>query len=177
MKTIVAKYQEDVSWTSQLPGEVIVINKDANDHRWSYNLPNDEGRECSSYLDYIVNNYDNLAGDYLFTQGRCEDQAPNLVAEVLQGKKYFGTIHQCDATGAPHINAPLVSYSLFLGLEPRSTYKFKGGAFMKLTAEELKSHPKEFYQLMLRVCQRDPISSHCYERLWPVIFPALANEL
>jgi len=175
MKIIVAKYKEDVSWTDKLGGEVIVINKDPA-IKTSYDLPNHAGRECSSYLDYIVKNYDSLEGEYLFTQGRYDDQAPEIIDQLF-AKRYFGHYYECNADGVPHIIAPLHTYARFLGVDRQDRYKFRCGAFMRLNADHIKEHSKEYYEMMLRVCKEEPISSHCYERLWSLIFPILQKDL
>lgn len=180
LKVIVAKYQEDVEWTKNIPlADVIVINKDPA-VKTDYDLPNDAGRECSSYLDYIVKNYDSLEGEYLFTQGRYTDQAPELLAELFN-RRYFGHQYECRHDGAPHwitpyAPAPLHTYSHFLGIPLQSHYRFKCGCFMRLNAQHIRAHPRSFYELMLRVAQNDPESSHCIERLWAVIFPVLKND-
>ena len=177
MKIIVAKYKENIDWTRTLGGEVIVINKDP-DITTDYDLPNDCGRECSSYLDYIIKNYDSLDGEYLFTQGRHEDQAPELPTE-LHNKRYFGHFYECNEAGGPHLptGAPLHQYCDFLEVEKKNHYKFRCGAFMRLNATDLKSHPKEYYKTMLNFAQTETISSHWFERLWPLVFAVLQKDL
>lgn len=58
-KCVIAKYKEDLSWTKDLPCEVIVLNKDPDDSSWEINY-NNIGRESESYTRYIIDNYDTL---------------------------------------------------------------------------------------------------------------------
>lgn len=66
---VVARYNEDISWTSKYQPNVIIYNK-GNYLPKSISLPN-VGRESHTYLYHIVNNYNNLADRTIFFQGSC----------------------------------------------------------------------------------------------------------
>lgn len=70
--TIVARYNEDISWTESLPGDVVIYNK-GNDFPWDYPRTDVEnfGRESESYVRGILEFYEKLS-DYdsvVFLQG------------------------------------------------------------------------------------------------------------
>lgn len=68
MKTVnvvVAHYDEDLSWTNNLKYPYIVISRSGIDRDV---VPN-RGNEAGSYLEYIINNYDNLSDVTVFVHG------------------------------------------------------------------------------------------------------------
>mgnify|MGYP001498681357 CR=1 FL=1 len=70
-KLIVARYNEDISWTKQVDfADVIIYNKGADEIPGAILLPN-VGRESGTYLRFIIDNYDSLEKDslYIFLQG------------------------------------------------------------------------------------------------------------
>ena len=70
-KIIVARYNEDVSWTKNIDfAEVIIYNKGEDEIPGAIPLPN-VGRESGTYLNFIIDNYDQIKLDalYFFLQG------------------------------------------------------------------------------------------------------------
>lgn len=79
LKVIVTKYKEDVSWINQLNYDVIVFNKNKEDNKfYENNLPN-VGREGHTFINYIINNYDNLPDYVAFLQGNPFDHCSNVI--------------------------------------------------------------------------------------------------
>jgi hypothetical protein len=70
--TIVARYNEDISWTESLPGDVVIYNK-GNDFPWDYPRTDVEnfGRESESYVRGILEFYEKLPeyDSVVFLQG------------------------------------------------------------------------------------------------------------
>ena len=77
---IVARYNEDVSWSKQFPN-VTIYNKgvELND---GYNelFLNNVGREGHTYYKYICDNYDNLSDYTIFLQGNPFDHTPDIIS-------------------------------------------------------------------------------------------------
>lgn len=82
---VVAKYKEDISWTSntelQKHCNITIYDKSIN------SIPN-IGREAHTYIYHIVNNYNNLDKDSvtLFTQGSIIDhnESPQSILDMIQ---------------------------------------------------------------------------------------------
>ena len=77
---IIARYTEDISWLDdEILKDTIVYNKgDPLININNVNIPNEillknNGREAESYLNYIIDNYDNLPDICIFSQGCIED--------------------------------------------------------------------------------------------------------
>ena len=183
-KIIIARYKEETDWVKELNEyEPVIIRKFQKEGEASADLPNDAGREASTYLSYIVSHYDEIKNsptvsidEYIFSQGHPFDQAPDFIEEVKSGNRYFGLDYVCDHRGFPNYpNLDISRYCSLLGLEIQGIYRFKCGAFFKVSAVEITSRPKEWYEKALKLAQVEPESSHCLERLWPVIFPVLSD--
>lgn len=65
---VVARYNEDISWTNKYHPNVIIYNKGIETIENSVSLSN-VGRESHTYLYHITSNYDNLAERTVFVQG------------------------------------------------------------------------------------------------------------
>lgn len=65
---VVARYNEDISWTYKYRPNVIIYNKGNDPIDGSILLPN-VGRESHTYLYHIISNYNNLANKTVFVQG------------------------------------------------------------------------------------------------------------
>jgi hypothetical protein len=59
MLTVISHYNEDIAWLEKLPCDYIVYSKTKADNKTVLQDKN-IGNEASSYLEYIVKNYDNL---------------------------------------------------------------------------------------------------------------------
>lgn len=62
---VIAHYAENLSWCSQLIYPYTVISRKGIPS----NVPPNRGNEASCYLEYIINNYDNLSQNTVFVHG------------------------------------------------------------------------------------------------------------
>jgi len=62
---VVAHYNEDLSWTKKLKYKYTIISKSG----YPPETPPNKGCEASSYLQYIIENYDNLSEYTVFVHG------------------------------------------------------------------------------------------------------------
>jgi UDP-galactopyranose mutase len=80
IQLVVARYKEDIKWTS-LFDDVLIYNKGpvikSNTH-CIFNLPN-IGREGGTYLTHIIKNYEMLAEYTIFSQGCPFEHSPDFI--------------------------------------------------------------------------------------------------
>ena len=86
---IVARYNEDIEWAENLPGDIVIYNK-GEDFPFPYpriDLPN-VGRACETFVRGIVENYEalDLYSHFVFLQGHPFDHCPNLF-DLIEEKK------------------------------------------------------------------------------------------
>jgi hypothetical protein len=68
---VVARYNEDISWIKDIPGDynVYIYNKGPDNKEFDSIKLDNLGREGHTYLTHVVNNYNNLAHVTFFTLG------------------------------------------------------------------------------------------------------------
>ena len=149
---VIARYNEDVSWCDDCDTKFIV-QKDSH-------LPN-KGREASSYLWYIINNYNTLDGLYEFRQGKTNDHPISSFT------------YQCDLEGAPcHRGLKIKEFSQRLDLDIPDKLVFTPGAQFYVTTEQIKQRSLEWYINAYNLSMSDEFdnAAHIFERLWKYIF-------
>ncbi len=159
MRVCIARYKEDIRWVNELKCTFTVLDKETEGN-W--------GRESSSYIKFILDNYENLEGDYVFCQGNPFEHDKDFLSN-LNTKKYFGSVLESDAKGCPsHCGLPISETASRLGIA-QDKYTFVAGAQFKVSAENIKARPKEFYQKCLEIL-KDDVQAYVFERLWLIIF-------
>lgn len=146
---VIARHNEDVSWTHGK--EHFIVQK--GEHMPNY------GRESLSFLWYIINNYDNLEGDYEFVQGRPFDHWPHVENPL-----------ECTKTECRH--HPGLPWELFnsrSGVELPERFTFYPGGQFKATAEQIRSRSKEFYQNLYDLIYQDEQIAWILERTWKYV--------
>lgn len=102
---VVSRFAENVSWIDDMirkssVDRVIVYNKGSSPLESKHQkvlcktVPN-VGREGGTYLDYIIENYENLPERIWFTQGHPFEHSPNFVDLVAAAADYDGLPFQC----------------------------------------------------------------------------------
>lgn len=158
---VIARYKEDVSWAKKF--KKFIVQKDIH-------VPN-VGREASSYLWYIVNNYyklDDLVA-YQFCQGRSHDHKIS----------FFNFC--CDLSGNPHHPGLLIEkFAKKIDLNiPKNLY-FTVGAQFKVLGKQIKKRPLSWYEnaYFASISNEFPSKdkrpggqeAYILERLWKYIF-------
>ncbi len=161
---IVAKYREDISWTKDLPKDMklVVIQKGKD-------VPN-IGREPYSYLHYIIENYDNLEGQYIFCQGNPFDHANTFMSDIKEIEKDFysfgNTTKISDSEGKPdHPGLSVQKYYNELCNGAKTIFPFKPGCQFTVTSKQLKKNTKDLYEALLDYCKNDDKFPYVFERL------------
>ena len=87
---VVSRYAEDISWTS-LFENVTIYNKGKQDLDTTHNIVCIEniGREGETYLNHIINNYDNLHDYIIFCQGFPFEHSPRFIDSMLHQFKSY----------------------------------------------------------------------------------------
>lgn len=186
MKTIIiARYSENLEWLKNISplhnikiynkGDPIIYNCE--------NVPN-VGRECHSYLKYIVDNYNELDGLYCFMQGNPFDHCPNHteedLIEFINSIEYCdtftpisGIFYICDKDGYPHHPHLNVGYyANAFNIDIPESIKFTPGAQFIINSQLIKKRPLQFYNDLLSDVSQDynPPGAYILERLWCYIF-------
>lgn len=160
MKFVIAKYKEDTSWARNLPH--ILITKEIE-------IPN-VGREATSYLYFIVSNYKNLRGEYVFCQGHPFDHWPNFVSDIKKHRS-VGTVFSCRKDGTPNEpDLPIHEICQALDLPILDVYTFRTGAQFRINAQQIKARPLEWYAKALILSITEPKAPWVFERIWPLVW-------
>jgi len=170
---VIAKFKEDVSWVKDLTVDFVCYNK------LNGSLPN-VGREAHTYLHHIVQNYNILYDEMIFTQGNPFDHCDSfidvantdtLASEFVVFSKW---IVDCDEFGAPnHRGLDIKSvWTKLFSIECPKTFRFGSGATLGVKKNRILFRSKEFYIKCLKMLEyaTDPIEGYIFERLWPTIF-------
>jgi hypothetical protein len=87
-KIIVARYNENVQWLFKEKDNCIIYNKGTPLKIDSEIMLDNVGRESETYLNYIINNYDNFPDIVIFTQANISDhRGKNDVNYLLKLKE------------------------------------------------------------------------------------------
>jgi hypothetical protein len=184
MNIVVARYQEDVSWTKEF-SNVIVYNKgEALGACYNEIKLNNVGREAHTYFKHICDNYDKLSEYTVFLQGNPFDHSPNIIQNL---KKYTSEtidldfeflsewIIECSLNGCRyHRNLPLrkVYEHIFKTRGDDKPFSFGAGAQFIVSKKQILKHSKEFYLNILNLVEEDvcPIEAYVLERFYKLIF-------
>jgi hypothetical protein len=170
---VVSRYKEpDMSWLEKvdhLEWSIMV------DDKGTYEEDNHPGREASTYLQWIVDHYDRVAGDeIIFCQADPFNHCPTFLSDIHNPKiNYFGEVMKCDQHGYPACDfTPLHSWSDVFDLPKLTEYKFVAGAQYRVFDEQILAHSKDFWQALLsltKVRAEHNMSAYVMERLWPLL--------
>ena len=165
---VVATYNENVAWAAMHRGwwNLQIVRKDVD-------VAN-KGREASSYLWWIVQNYDKLRdGDHVaFVQGNPYDHCPQF-DEYLRGGVLFGPTLACDRDGFPHhggLRASIDKGREIFSIHSTWELRFVAGAQFMVNGRTILSHDKSKYERALEWSMEDKDAPWAMERLWCAIF-------
>ena len=186
IKIVVARYNEDITWTNQFHEQVLIINKGEPIHKENEITMKNVGREGHTYYRYIYDNYDNLDDYIIFLQGNPFDHSPNLVKHI---KEYQSRIQTLDidfeylservttsniAGCQTHDGLPMreVYERLFDIRIENKTFAFGAGAQFIVSKSVILKRPREFYLNIVKMLEYDinPIEGFVIERFHPLIF-------
>lgn len=184
MNIVVARYNEDVSWTKELSNVIIYNKGESLDECYNEIKLDNVGREAHTYFKHICDNYDNLDEYTIFLQGNPFDHSPNIIQNL---KKYTNEtididfeflsewIIECSLNGCHHHQGlPLrkIYEHIFKNKGDDKPFRFGAGAQFIVSKKQILKHSKEFYLNILNLVEKDicPIEAYVLERFYKLIF-------
>jgi hypothetical protein len=186
---VIARYREDLSWTTSL-AHVHILNKGpalpAPFLHDETPLPN-VGREAHSFLSFIVNRYDDLPERMIFLQGNPFDHYVDISALARDVTQYGYTKNWTDGSAwgasAPHPDFNLRMWQHTPLGHPDLTYKewcvriigeypgigeVYGGGHFGVHRSRILARPRELYEKLLAEVSyhNAPQEAHFMERAW-----------
>jgi hypothetical protein len=181
MHVVIAHYNEDLSWVTNLnyPFTVISRNKIPEDAR-----PN-KGNEASVFLEYIVRHYDDLDEYTAFVHGHrtswhCSEPIDERLNRFEFNRPYASLndipaflIRNCDKTTQQMLtNYPLLEH--ILGPIDIDSITFRMGGQFYVHRDAIRSRPREAYEALLEFIYantgRSKADGVLFERIWHFIF-------
>lgn len=187
-KIIIARYKENVDWLQSVKidkSNTRIYNKFYNTEEFT--LPN-VGREAHTYLDYILNNYDNLSTYTIFLQGDPFPHNQNIINDInrflsldskpkytfypLAGRPRYEGLH--GNVYIEHVNGLPMYYFLDLLFQNHNITNIvcNDGAQFIVHKNNILNRPIKFYEFLMKFVsyEQHPIEAYIFERLWPYIF-------
>ena len=183
VEVVVARYREDISWTTALGLPVTIYDKSGDPGPLA--LPN-IGRETHTYLTHILRRYDTLAAATVFVQGSPfghmppgttpSDFASAIARNLRLGRAFTGFADfrlKCDRLGRPHqmcdpalhghrpgfmkdIPVGAVYAALFTGPVPETFVVPSPAGLLFVARERILARPIAFYRKALALVSADP---------------------
>lgn len=151
---VVARYKENIDWTKSHKN-VCIVQKDKD-------LPN-IGREASSYLWWIIKNYQNIPDEVHFLQG---DPFPHSDSNLLSN--YFP---ESDKNGCGlHCGLRIEEISKPLGIDIPDKWSFPAGANFIVSKSEILKYDLKWYKKAFKLSMEHDQAAWILERLWGFIY-------
>lgn len=195
---VIAKYNEDISWSYPYKHLTTIYNKSDIRCPNSKKLSN-VGRESHTYLYHIISNWDNLAETTLFTQGELSNEhqtfpvpiyflLPNLYVSnikeqgiLFKDKDNHYLRHQgkwLNEYKNKEMKPAIISFKDFLSIFSDDNeinfgrLLWSHGAIFSVSRELIKQNSLELYIYLYKlVCNhKNPEEGHYFERSWYYIF-------
>lgn len=197
---VIVRYRESVSWTVPYAADVFLYQQGAELPAETFPVVrqlDNVGREPHSYLNYILEFWDELPDTTVFTQADPSNFEltrlnATMLQEILQGRAAHSPRPARYAPGFPgegyfrdHPENPAPeSWSLKefwsknlpdVPLPDDSncgSYPAFFTAFMSVPRSAIRSRPRSFYERMYKIASvkvNRPISCHFFERLWFIV--------
>lgn len=185
MKTVVARFNEDIDWTNGL-SNCVIYNKGPYAPSTLHpvvQLPN-VGREGHTYLYHILQHYDALDDYTCFLQGHPFDHTPDLGNRLrlfqdnpvpfYMLSRNIHSVNLCyDYTDSSLQDRPITMYEAIFGQSKKNHhYQFGAGAQFIVSRDLIRSRPKSFYEKIMTMMDHsvNPPEGYVLERFWPMIF-------
>lgn len=176
IEIVVARYREDLGWLESLQHWPTTVY-DKGDPQAAHALPN-VGREADTYLQHIVQHYDELAEVTVFLQGNPFDHVQNLFEKIgsLDEKVQFRDLGDAilaeNTRGEPYQPVLDLSkgYREHFEEEPPEFYLCHAAACFAVHRDVIHARPKTYYELLLERVRRDRLGPWWIERHWHRVF-------
>jgi hypothetical protein len=182
----VAHYKEDLEWIKNIKYPVQVISK----NMYNPEEPPNKGSEASSYLEYIIKNYDNLTNITVFVHGHRNSYHHNENMDEKINRISFNAAYMNINEGPMYGVGPdelilslLPTFGeLLIGepIKPQSLW-FRGSAQFYVHIDLIKRHPKEKYIALHKYLMDSPHHSYytgrLFEYTWHLLFTGLYVDI
>lgn len=162
---VVAKFQEDTAWTELVDDYKITIYTKGVD------LPN-IGRESSTYLHHIINNYKNLADITVFCQGDPFTHYKDFInqlqktTEETSYKGFSDFLATSDGNGCPHhCGLRIAKFEQLMGLQEYPLI-FDAGAQFLVRKEKIFKYGLAFWKYLYNLHEEEEQMPWILERYW-----------
>lgn len=170
--------QRNLCLVSDSPMDLSFI-KNSNIYHDVYFNPYNSYASC--YLEYIIDNYDNLPDVNFFVRSsQLQEKFPNILdaLETMKVESFTplsNTSLISDTNGVPHHpGLPIQSMwnAIFEECEIPSSFTFGPGAMFAVTRDEILLNSKEVYETILNLIEKklNSIQDYALERMWASIF-------
>lgn len=184
----IARHSEDISWVMEYNFPVICYTKTPPlyiDDKITYKeVPIDDyGREAISYLQFIIDYYDNLPLYTFFLQGRINDHCNSLFSYLDLLSPFTWVTNEMmstDAEGSPYNCCGLGNdLTNLTGMECPKKFRFGRGGMFFVSKQAILSHPKSYYENIISYYQKRVVHypwAQYMERLWELILTGKSGE-
>lgn len=183
VELVVSRFNEDISWINGLTCKITIYNKGEPCGFNTIKLEN-VGREATTMLYHVINNYDKLPEYTAFVQGNPFEHAKNtkqIIAEFPNNiKKLYKFSDGCYAIADKILNEtqdtiakfnvfPQDFYKTFFS-EPNVKFVYASGAQYIVHRENIVNKSINFYKNILSSYDWKKHEPWSIERNWPMIF-------
>jgi len=172
MNIVIARYQEDVSWSKEFSNVIIYNKGEPLDQYYNEIKLDNVGREAHTYFKHICDNYDNLDE---YTQNPFTQY--NSKFKKIHRWDYWSRfwIFECSLNGCRHHpGLPLrkIYEHIFKNKGDDKPFTFGAGAQFIVSKKQILKHSREFYLNILNLVEKDicPIEAYVLERFYKLIF-------
>lgn len=177
---VIARYQENVSWSKDLPCPFVIYDKSENPVPGSISLPN-IGRETNTYLFHIVHHYHNLPDYLAFLQGWPWDHVrkPLVMERIKNSEGNFDTLGvRSYSAHERHIGQDFADHARnwhrkLFGKEMSDNAMYCRGACFFVSKRSIRHRSHSFWYKLLQISS-DPDQhwsfGYAAERLWQTFF-------
>jgi hypothetical protein len=175
---VVAHYNENTEWCKDIPFPYTIISKAGIQPE----TPPNRGKEASTYLEYIINNYDKLTDYTIFLHGhRSSYHHAQNMDEKLKEIKFTKPYSDFNDYPPWPLTASAIAYltpykdqlAAILGPFNTGDIIYKPCAQFYASAETIRSRPLHVYQQLYTFLMNCPelgeISGRIFEWLWHFI--------
>ena len=179
---VIARYHEDISWTSNLKYKCTIYNKGLENLNVPYiKIPN-IGRESGTYLQFIVDNYYNLPDHLILLQGNPTEYCKNLFERIenfdsntityLTDSMIPNDLRLVPQSHTDCVNILVKELHLYEYLENYKTpqYNYAWGAQFIVPKKYIVTKPFEFWNKLYKLHETEPVTPWALERMFPFIF-------
>jgi hypothetical protein len=190
VKIVVARYNEDVSWTSQIKHPVIIYNKGNPLIDISNVIPLiNKGREGETFLRHIVENYHTLDDVTIFLQGDpfdhltilsgwqgeiTENQKPILIKKInheITSQSEFSTFYQVKYNVPGNTNNSKTHFYCNKYFKEKHNYFTVSPSAQYIVPKKyILSRPMVFWKTLHEAIYNDELDGYAMENLWWLAF-------